>query len=221
MSPDAIIPVLLIVGFIVSLAMATMARQKVPGDQEYRRPQATSGSFFDDAPYGRRWGDAGMHADYGRGDGLGRGAGHTQARTSRFDRDDALGRGYGSGRDDIRRERPRYHANGSSTYGTRSSYEDGPDDGFDAWARANGFRWHDASSAPPPPPPSPSVPHWSEVLDISKTAGVKEIRAAYAKKMRTLHPDVAGTDALTSQRCADARLAYDQGRQDAQNAGRP
>lgn len=223
MSPDAIIPVLLIVGFIVSLVMATVARQKVPGDQEYRLSRTATAGF--DEPWTRPWGDTGMHSDFRRESGLGRGAGTAYARTAswpgREDRNhDGLGRGYGRGGYQDRRDRPRYHANGSSAHGRHEHHEDVHDSGFEAWARANGFHFRDAS-APPPPPPPPATPHWSRVLDIPKTSGAKDIRAAYAKAMRGLHPDVAVQDAMTSQRCTDVRIAYEQGKKDAQDAGRP
>jgi hypothetical protein len=224
MSPDAMIPVLLIVGFLVSITMAGIARQKIPGSAEYREEPAPHVHAYAE----RRWGDTRMHAGYRSGDGLGRGSGGTSYARAQswpgYERhEDALGRGYGRTGEGAyaRRERPRYHANGSSAQGRHDPFEHGPDEGFEAWARANGFRWHDASSQPPPPPPPPSVPHWSRVLGIPRTAGVAEIRKAYARTMRGLHPDVVAQTALTSQRCTEARIAYDQAREDAQRAGRP
>lgn len=225
MSPDAMIPVLLIVGFLVSITMAGIARQKVPGGTEYREEPAPRVHAYAE----RRWGDTRMDNDYRSGDGLGRNAGGTSYARSQswpgYERhEDALGRGYGRTGEGAyaRRDRPRYHANGSSAQGRHDSFDQGPDEGFEAWANANGFRWRDASSQQPPaPPPPPAAPHWSKVLGIPKTAGVAEIRKAYARTMRGLHPDVAEQNALTSQLCTDARVAYDQARQDAQRNGRP
>lgn len=236
MNADTIITMLLIVAAIVAGLMAYVARQQIPGQAEYQpRSRTTSGSSSDRfsyrpeprSSYRHRSGDG-----LGRGDdprpsrrhsGLGRDA---EPRHRRADDNEGLGRGYGSsgsyGHDD-RRERPRYHANGSEPRGWKGAPEDGPDHGFEAWARANGFRWSDASSRsePPPPPPPPAAPHWSRVLDIPRNSGVAEIRKAYAKVMRSLHPDVAVQDAFTSQRCTDARIAYEAARRDAIEAGRP
>jgi hypothetical protein len=114
------------------------------------------------------------------------------------------------------REAPRFHANGSSAHG-RDRWEDAPDNGFEAWARAQGHRW---SERPPMAPPSPSGPHWSQVLGVPRSAGEREIRSAYARVMRGLHPDVAPQDATTSQRCAEAQAAYRRGREDAKAHGR-
>lgn len=204
MSPDAMIPVLLIVAFLVSLVMAGVARQKVPGSGEYR----------EHAPSGRGWGERHGHdaRPYGRAESWPR-------RDDRYG--GGLGRGYGrtGEADHVRRDRPRYHANGSSAQGRHDPFEHAPDNGFEAWARANGFRWRDASQEPPAPPP-PRTPHWSKVLNVPRTAGVGEIRKAYASTMRRLHPDVAGQNELTSQRCTEARVAYEQARRDAQEAGR-
>lgn len=238
MTADTIITMLLIVAAMVAGLMAYVARQQIPGQTEYQaRPRpATSSSDWSPhrsqtrSPHRRRpGGGLGRDDDHGharRTSGLGQDeweGSHQRRRTS--DAGDGLGRGHGDayGRDyGDHRARPRYHANGSSGPGDRGYEHTGPDHGFEAWARANGFRWSDASSAPPPPPPSPPAgPHWSTVLDIPRTAGSREIRKAYAKVMRSLHPDVAIQDATTSQRCTDARLAYERAKMDAQAAGRP
>ncbi len=235
MNADTIITMLLIVSAIVAGLMAYVARQQIPGHDEYQPRQRTtyrqSSSDWSNyrpepRPRPRHRVDDGLGRDDGfrsarRHSGLGRDEWPSRRHA---DPDEGLGRGYGSsashGYED-RRERPRYHANGSAPHGSRHSHDDGPDNGFEAWARANGFRWSDASSAPPPPPAPPPSPHWSRVLGIPRDAGAGDIRKAYAKVMRGLHPDVAVQDATTSQRCTDARIAYEEAKRDAIAAGRP
>lgn len=108
------------------------------------------------------------------------------------------------------RRKPRYYVNGSTI-----------DHAAEARRRREQDRRRRAGSgrrSPPaaPPPPAP----WTTVLGIGGNAGQREIRRAYVKLMKSLHPDLVAQTPQTSARCAEVQSAYDRARADAVAAGR-
>jgi len=111
-----------------------------------------------------------------------------------------------------RRKKPRYYVNGSTidhaAETSRRRREQARRD------RAN------AGRRPPPPPPPPPDP-WTKVLGIQGHAGQREIRRAYIRLMKSLHPDLVAQTPQTSSRCAAVQEAYDRAKADAVAGGRP
>lgn len=110
-----------------------------------------------------------------------------------------------------RRKRPRYYVNGSTM-----------DHAEDAARRRREQTRRDHADygrkAPPPAPPAP-IP-WMQILGVDRTAGQKDIRSAYVRLMKGLHPDIAGQNAYTSERCAMVQEAYEKGKAEAAANGR-
>lgn len=109
------------------------------------------------------------------------------------------------------RKKPRYYVNGSTidhaaeTRRRRREQE-----------RRN--RAGEGRRQPPPPPPLPDP--WTKVLGIGGNAGQREIRKAYIRKMKRLHPDIVAQTPQTSARCAELQGAYDRAKADAAAGGR-
>jgi len=107
------------------------------------------------------------------------------------------------------------------------------DDGRDGQAsqreqdRANGYeRKTEEFSGQNDKPRNDSAPHnphpsWCDILLVERHAGQAEIRRAFARVMKSIHPDTATHDAETSARCLKVKHAYEQAKLDAQNNGRP
>jgi hypothetical protein len=57
-------------------------------------------------------------------------------------------------------------------------------------------------------------PRWCDILLLEPDASPTAIRKAYARLMKGLHPDVAGTDEHTSRQCSLVQQAYQQAMQD-------
>lgn len=55
------------------------------------------------------------------------------------------------------------------------------------------------AAAPPPKPGRMSLQEARSILGVSATASPEEIKAAYARLMRSVHPDKGGTTGLAAQ----------------------
>lgn len=66
-----------------------------------------------------------------------------------------------------------------------------------------------------------SPPTWCDILLVEPDAGLGEIRKAFARVMKSIHPDTSTHDAATTARCLKVKKAYEAARLDAQRNGSP
>ncbi|WP_422513468.1 J domain-containing protein [Sphingomonas sp. 3-13AW] len=194
MTAHTIINVLLIVGAILAGIMSYLARASVPTPSSSTRKSSRT-----DHPFAKQ----GSHRSYRRY------------------ATEGLGRDYGTpphGGYETRRDRRRPDA--YDTFAEADRRQRSAEEAFEEWAGANGFGSWRESVRDSAATNTPAGLHWSTVLGVSKNASTREIRAAYANTMRRLHPDVVGEDSLTTKRCTEARIAYEEGRREAEAAER-